>query len=166
MEFSHKLGLSIDGFAADFDKGFFKWFDTPYIKYPRWENPYIEERLSGLHKIARFWEGLDPLIRPEDLDFPFDCWITDRVIHNDISKRWLDKHGLLKGKPVFTVPESKVPIAVERKLTDFIDDRPKNIQEMEAAGINGWIVSRYCNAYFDHSRRIDSITEIKTKIFI
>lgn len=122
-----KIGLDIDGVVAWFTKGFYNWFNEPFVAPKQWEDPFIIANFKKIVDVPAFWLGLEPLINPKDIDFDVACYVTARPIASYITYSWLLKHGF-PDRPVFTVGSNvehhntKTDVIRTLGINWFIDD--------------------------------------------
>lgn len=156
-----KLGLDLDGLLFDFHKAFFEWLDQPQVWYPIWEDPFITNNFHLIKDNLDFWRGIPPYTDTGIEKIDFDCYITARGIPSEVSHECLIRHGF-PDKPVYTVGhlDSKVSICRKLGITHFVDDRPKNCQELEEAWITTYLWDSPCNRTVEHSRRIDYLPQV------
>jgi uncharacterized HAD superfamily protein len=130
-----KTGLDIDGVICHFVKGFYEWFNTPYIEPKAWEDPFIFERFHQIIGEKYFWLELEPLINPFTIKFPVECYITARPIPSYISYLWLINNGF-PSRPVFSTGKDsqrhnpKVEVIQDLNLDIFVDDKPQHFFEI------------------------------------
>jgi FMN phosphatase YigB (HAD superfamily) len=156
-----KLGLDIDGVLMNFPEHFYEWFDQPFVFFPRWEDPFIMENYKYVRDHYGFWRTMPHFEDTGIEKINFDCYITARGIPSELTHESLVKAGF-PDKPVHTVHhlDSKVEICKELGITHFVDDRPKNCQELSEAGIKAYLWDVFCNRYFEWPDRIDYLTQV------
>lgn len=100
-----------------------------------WENQFVND---NFHKIAHdkdFWLGLQPLIKPENINFPVYCYVTARPVDPHVSFKWLMNHGF-PFAPVFgvgsngAIHDPKVDIVKLLELDVFVDDKWQHFEEI------------------------------------
>lgn len=161
-----KIGLDIDEVLADWVGA---WCELHNIK-ERPENWYFFENIVEEFEEMRakgtldeFYIKLKPLVKPSDIHFEPDCYITSRPVDTEVSKKWLYSLGF-PVRPVFTVtPEkSKLDYARERNLDMFIDDGWNNFSLLNNNGILCYLMDAPHNRRYDVGhKRIKSLSELK-----
>jgi len=121
---------------------------------------FKELNLKG--ELDDFYLSLPALIKPEDLPFEPNCYITSRPVGSSVSEEWLDKMGF-PAAPVFTVSEgnSKVDIAKREGIEIMVDDSYDNFVALNKAGICCFLMDAPHNQRYDVGfKRIKSLKEI------
>lgn len=159
-----KKGLDIDGVILNFTDHFFSYLGLPAEPIDRWENDTIGRYFHRIENDEQFWLTMP---KHEDTgieDIDFFCYITARPICSTITQESLKLQGF-PDKPVYSVGmlRSKVDICLELGITDFVDDRPKNVLELADIGINSYLWDREWNRYFNWENRINHLTQINGK---
>lgn len=160
----YKIGLDLDDVIISWVK---PWCEKHLIDIPtdwhfQWGLPEIFAELKKTGELDKFYLSLPPLIKPEEIPFEVDCYISHRPVGDEISKAWLRSHGFPL-KPVFHVKEraDKVKIAKERKLDFFVDDSYATFKAMNAAGICCYLMNARHNEKFEVGyRRIYHLNEL------
>ncbi len=160
-----KIGLDIDEVLCDWVGG---WNELHGID-KRPENWYffkdIMNEFSKMEKeetINNFYLNLKPLIKPLDIPFEPDCYITSRPVSSEISEKWLYANGF-PVRPVFTVSseKSKLDYAKERGLDMFVDDGWHNFKQLNENGIFCYLMDAPHNRRYQVGhRRIESLNDI------
>lgn len=128
-----KIALDIDEVCANFIKSYMEKYHVPLPKFWNFDRNmgkhFEEMRASG--ELDDFYMNLEPLIDPNDMPFEPHCYITSRPVSNEVTEKWLDKHGFPTSK-VITVPSStsKIDVALSCGATIFVDDKFENFKEI------------------------------------
>ena len=142
------VGYDVDGIAADFPKGFYKYMGQKQpSKLKEWSDPFIEENFSCVLANNDFWLNLPLLNKYEGQKI--DVYITSRPCPSWVTRLWLMDNGW-PDRPVLTVghDQSKVAAAKMVGLTHFIDDKPQNVIELHEIRVHAVLYEPY---YLDHS---------------
>jgi hypothetical protein len=135
-----KIGLDVDGILADWTGAWHKIYPEMSATPNSW---YFDrnvgkrfEEMRNVGTLNDFYLNIEPLLKPEDLPFEPNCYITSRPVSKEITEQWLDKKGF-PGRKVFSLDlrQSKVDVAKEAGIEIFIDDCYENFVEMNNAGI-------------------------------
>ena len=122
-----KVALDIDSVLCAFTKGFYEWFNEPYVAPKEWSDPFIIKNFRKIIDVPAFWLGLDILSHPDDINYNITCYITARPIASHISYKWLIDNGF-PDRPVFTVGSSgehhntKTDVIKTLGITHMVDD--------------------------------------------
>ena len=158
-----KVGLDIDGVLADFNGHILKDYGdhTPV----HWNDPVIRNLFEEIKEDPEFWANIPPLIKPEELGFEPECYITARSIGEDVCRLWLDLNGFPSAK-IYCVgnTDSKVEIAKKANIDIFIDDSFNNFRELNEAGVCTLLYTQpYNKAYNVGHKRIDNFQQFKER---
>lgn len=145
----HKIGLDIDGVIADFIGSWLHLY--PELKYSNsW---YIDRHILDKFDIMKkngtlddFYLNLKPLIKPSEITFDFNCYVTARPVDSKITEEWLRFHGFPE-LPVHTLSprESKFDKLNELGIDIFIDDSYSNYVDLNNKGILTYLYDREHN---------------------
>jgi len=122
------------------------------------------ESLKG-EELNTFYANLPAKIKPIEIPFPIECYITARSIDQDITERWIENNGF-PTRPVISVPfgASKVEAAKAAGIQWFIDDNYETYLEMNKAGITCFLMSAPHNLKYDVGhKRIFSFQDLKER---
>jgi 5'(3')-deoxyribonucleotidase len=150
------IGIDIDGVLADFVSGYSELvrkdldIQLPPVSNtypPVWDFDYaagvtIAQRMELFAKVANteFWGKLNPMkealyVLDQLTRLRFEghhiYFITDRsgARAKFLTERWLSLHGM--NNPTVLLSSDKGPVAKGLKLDVYIDDRPKNVEEVK-----------------------------------
>lgn len=156
-----KIGLDIDDVIIDFIPYYCNWFNIATPKF--WHFDYnIKQNLESVKNNKDFWLNMPAKIKPEDLKFEPELYITNRIIPSEWTKEWIQKHEF-PTVDVITVDNSndKIKIAKERNLDIFIDDKFQTFLDMNNAGICCFLMDAVHNQKYDVGhKRIKNINDI------
>lgn len=162
-----KIGLDIDGILAYFTKGFYEWFNEPFIEPTKWEDEFIVKNFKKIVNVNEFWLNLPVLTHPEHIDFDVECYITARPCPSYISYKWLTKNGF-PARPVFTVGSTgskhntKTEIIRELGITHFVDDHSVHVIDINSnTDCTCFIMTQPHNQWMDLEPRINGLNELK-----
>lgn len=130
-----KIGLDVDGLLAHFTKGFYEWFNQPFVPPTQWADPFISQNFKKIVNMPAFWMGLEILNFPDKIDFDVYCYITARPVASHITYRWLINNGF-SDRPVFTVGSNgeqhntKTEVINLLGITHFIDDHEEHVVDI------------------------------------
>lgn len=147
------IGLDIDGVLADFTLAWHKKYPeiTPRPKIWNFDSKIIQ-RFNQMKKdgiLDDFYLNIPPLIKPEDIPFEPNYYITARPVNSSVTEEWLKHHGF-SIKPVITVGSmSKINAAIENNIDIFIDDHYKNFIELNNNGIFTYLYTASWNDKYD-----------------
>lgn len=160
MNSNCRIGLDVDGIAADFSSHFLNFFDFE-DKSPAtsWDDPRFRKNFHRTYENKEFWLGI-----PTINDSPYwvnhlrpSCYITARPIPNEWSMEWLWKNGFPYA-PLFTVGENGSKVDLVRENCDiFVDDAIHNFEQLTEAGLKCALMTRSHNLGYDTEFRIDSL---------
>lgn len=154
-----KIGLDIDDVLAD--------FITAYCKRYNIEIPYnwkydvnFKENYDKLLSDEDFWMNLEPKIKPEHIPFEIDCYISSRLIPEEWTVKWLEKHNFSIAKVFHTT--NKLEKCKERGLTFFVDDNFETFQNLNSNGICCYLMTvKHNEKYQVGHKRINSINDLE-----
>lgn len=154
-----KIGLDIDDVVIDFVPAYCQTFglDVPNS----WHlDRDIFKNLSTLYKDWLWWAGLQKLFSPKELKFEVDCYITARDESlKKVTEQWLQDNGFPMAPIIFN--RNKGEVCRERSLNIFIDDSPKNFDEINKAGTACYLMDKPWNRWKEVGyRRINNINDI------
>ena len=81
-----------------------------------------------------FWENLEFLSNPKDIDFEFHCYITAIPHHLMESRRRNLKKLGFPDKPIICTEGSKLDAMREHGIDILIDDKPSTVREINESG--------------------------------
>lgn len=162
-----KIALDIDGVLAHFTKGFYKWFNEPFVAPAKWEDEFIGANFKKIADVPQFWLSLPVLSSPTDIDFELECYVTARPCSSHISYKWLVEHGF-PNRPVFTVGSNgashntKTDVIKDLGITHMVDDHLYHVVDINKnTDCTCFIYTQPHNAWANMEPRIDSLTELK-----
>lgn len=157
--------MDIDGILANFTGAWNKVYPEISANPDSWYfDRNIVERFDDMrndNKLNSFYLNIEPLIKPSDLPFVPDCYITSRPVSSEITEAWLDDNGF-PTKPVYSINNgSKVQLAKDAGIDIFVDDSFDNFKELNNAGIFTYLYTAPWNLRYDVGHmRIDSLRDI------
>ena len=157
-----RVGLDIDEVLADFIGHYKKHFKIDK-NVPFWLfDPELTKNLEELKNNNEFWSTIPPKIDPKDLPFEPVCYITSRICDIKFTEKWLTDNGF-PSVPVYVAQsQEKTKIAMEQKLTMFVDDRFETFVQMTNANIFCYLMNAPHNEKYDVGhKRIHSLNQIK-----
>lgn len=99
------------------------------------EASFIKDNVDLVHNNFRFWLNLEPLSRPEDINFEFDYYITSSPPGMVSFRRdWLKVHGF-PNKPVIHSLDKGLTMR-QLGLDLLIDDNPKTLDKVASQGFH------------------------------
>ncbi len=136
----YSIALDIDDVLAQFYPAMCVRFNKPCQQIDIWdglgEAKFIADNVHIVNDNQRFWMGLNPLSRPEDITFKVDYYITSspRMMLNT-RRDWL-RGNQYPAAPVISTSEK---IAEMRRLgvNVLIDDNTRTLDAVVAAGMIG-----------------------------
>jgi hypothetical protein len=161
-----KIGLDLDGVLADFTGSWVKLHPELHATPTSWFfDRKIHERFDAMKadgSLDEFYLNIEPLVKPEDIPFEVECYITSRPVDCNISEQWLDKHGF-PTKKVYCVGTlmSKVEAAKAAGIEIFIDDAYENFVELNNKGIFTYLYTTPWNERHDVGHmRLNSLKDL------
>lgn len=166
-----KIGLDIDEVLCDFLKGFYRWFNEPFVEKDEWNDPFVRNNFRQIINDKYFWLDLKPKIDPSVINFPIHCYITARPIPSYISFAWLTKNGFPPA-PVFStgkesqIHNSKVEVIDTVGVEIFVDDKPQHYTEINAhSNAKCFLMNHYTNQNVEAGEdRLFSLADLKDKL--
>jgi len=132
-----KIALDVDGVLANFYLHLCRRYGKPYIPLKRWDEKWIGDVFHEVVKDEKFWLSIPTLAPPEEINFEVTAYVTALPPPMKAAREfWLKANGY-PNAPVY-VTNKKVPILKELDITDFVDDKQANCDEIRAAGIICW----------------------------
>lgn len=161
-----KIGVDIDGVLADFNGAWHKLYPeisaTPNSWYldRKAEKRFEEMRANGT--LDDFYLNIEPLVKPEDMSFEPDCYITSRPISKEITEQWLDNHGFPARKVIsLDIKQSKADVAKEAGVEIFIDDCYDNFVDLNNKGVFTYLYTASWNKRYDIGHmRLNSLKDL------
>lgn len=161
-----KIGCDLDDCIISWIKPWCEKFghDIPedwYFSYNTYEN---FKTLEG-NQLNDFYSNLPAKVKPSEIPFDINCYITARTIDENITKTWIEKNGF-PTKPVYTVGfgQSKVQAAKDAQIDWFIDDNYATYLEMNKAGITCFLMTNKHNERYNVGyKRISSFQDLKER---
>lgn len=154
-----RIALDFDDVLADFVPAYCKKVG---IEIPNsWYLDYnFIPNIEKLHEDENFWMNLEPLFDPKELKFEPVMYITARDPKlSEWTTKWLEKHNFPKAPVVFS--RNKGITCKENNIQLFIDDSPKNYDEINKEGVACFLMDTIWNRYRDVGyRRIKNINDI------
>lgn len=159
-----KIGLDIDDVICVWVDEWCKKHDMPLPSAWnfQWNLAQEFERLKGSKELDEFYLNLPVKVKPEDIPFVPECYITHRPVSKQITEEWLRRNGFPL-KPVFQVSkrEEKLQIAKDMKLDIFVDDNFDTFNMMNQNGICCFLLDVLHNRRHNVGyRRIKSLKEL------
>lgn len=161
-----KIGLDVDGICAHFTKGFYEWFNQPFVAPTKWEDEFISNNFKKIVNVDEFWSNLPILSLPETIDYEVTCYITARPCGSHISWKWLVEHGF-PDRPVFTVGpgQSKVKVINDLGLNFFVDDHADNMIDINKnTNCTCFLFTQPHNEWIHLEPRLNCLSELKQYI--
>lgn len=159
-----KIGLDIDEVICDWVGPWIERFGYGDNRPEDWNFSYVNKEhfdtLKG-EDLENYYLNLPPRIKPSEIPFQFDCYITARSVDVELTKRWLLKNGF-PANPVYSMSwgTSKLEKCKELELDYFIDDNYKTYLELNEAGITCFLMDAPHNKRFDVGyRRVTSLAD-------
>jgi hypothetical protein len=159
-----RIGLDVDETICGFVEAYCERYNLPIPHYWNFDR-HFAERMEELKQDKAFWLNLKPLINPADLPFEPAAYITSRVIPNEWTQEWLDKHGFPIA-PVITTTSgfNKAEHCKELNIQIFIDDHFSTMVDLNKEGICCFLMDAKHNRRYDvGSKRIKSLVELKER---
>lgn len=162
---NNSIGLDIDGVIADFVGAMMNKFPNELKHRPiYWNDPILRKLYKEVINDNDFWLNIEPMT----LELPFEptCYITSRVISNEITQTWLDKNGFPTA-PLIQVSNNvdKYKVAKEKNLDMFVDDNFEVFSTMNRNGLLCYLFDAPYNKRYDVGfKRISDLKEIVTYI--
>ena len=163
---NQKIGLDIDGVIADFAMAWHLLYPDVSARPNRYDyDENMGKRFNAMKEAGTlndFFLSIKPLIKPEDLPFEPECYVTARPIDSEVSAKWIAMTGFPQ-KKVYTVghSRSKVEIMKEIGINIFIDDYFGNFTELNDGGITTYLYTAPWNLSHDVGEmRINSLNDI------
>lgn len=154
-----RIGLDIDDVCASFVPAYCKKYN---LEIPNsWYLDYnFIPRIQELVNDEDFWLNLNPLFNPNELLFEPSIYITARDERlKEFTNKWLEKNNFPKAPVVFS--RNKGEVCKEFKLDLFIDDSPKNFEEINNSGTCCFLMDTVWNRYKNVGyRRIHNVNDI------
>lgn len=157
-----KLGFDIDGVLAEFSGHFLNKYTPTDLSGPlHWDDERFKINFPKTYNDKEFWLSIPRMIYPQDLPLRPHCYITARPIPNEWTMEWLWKNGFPYA-PLYTVGHdgSKVEVFKQSGATHFVDDALHNYDELIAAGIPCFLLTRSHNESRDTPHRVDKLIDI------
>jgi len=156
-----KIGLDVDDVICDFVGGLHEKYGIDIHKF--WNFSYdTKEILKPSKELDEFYLSLKPKINPSELLFEPKCYITNRPISEEITKKWIEQNHF-PCVPVYNTKD-KVKYAKESGIDIFIDDSFDNFVELNNAGVYTLLLTTEQNKRYDVGlRRIDNINDVITR---
>lgn len=118
-----RIGLDIDDVLGDFIGHYIKHFKVT-LDPTDW-NFHIDmkKNMDSIKDNDQFWLDIPSKVDPSKLEFVPVCYITSRICKDEVTLKWLEKNHFPL-VPVFNTKngKSKSQIAIEQRLTIFVDD--------------------------------------------
>lgn len=161
-----KIGLDIDEVICDWTGA---WCEKFGYEIPKnWNFSYDnKEHFESFTKeeLNEFYLNIPPKIKAEDLPFEPHCYITSRSVPEELTKKWLMKHGF-PTTPVYSIGfgVSKVEVALKSGIDLFVDDRFENFVELNNNGICCFLFDAPHNQRYNVGfKRIKTLNELVQK---
>lgn len=159
-----KIGLDIDGVIADFVPHYLKYFKLDKTLPNHWNDPRFrnEKYWTSLANNKSFYLNIPILTPSSELLFEPACYVSARSIPKEWTQEWLDMN-LYPKVPLYQIKhnESKVEVIKKANIDIFIDDNYANFEELNANGINCFLMSQSHNLKYKVGyKRINSPNDI------
>lgn len=161
-----RIGLDIDEVIADFTGAWYKMYPDVQHHPTSWSyDRKMTERFNVMreeNKLDEFYLNIEPLIKPEELVFEPECYITSRPVSKEITEKWLDNNGF-PTRPVYSVDvkESKVKVARDSNIEIFIEDSFTNFVDLNKNGIFTFLLTKPHNIKYNVGHhRINTINDL------
>lgn len=172
-----RVGLDIDGVICNFhekiieiakERGLGEHFPERWQFINSWHfSPKFAKLFNEVKVDPEFWLSLDSYPGcAETVDFEVEAYITARPIGGTVTAQWLLEHGFI-GQKVISTPGPKVPALIDQKIELYVDDKPENFLEINAAGIKCFLMDRPWNRLVEtgylaknDGLRISSLSEV------
>lgn len=166
-----KIGLDIDEVICDYLKGWMEKYPDIVIPQSWYFDRKIMQRfeimrnnidINGLSELDEFYMNLSPRMKPEDIPFEPQCYITSRPVSTELTENWIDKNGF-PTVPVYTVGvgESKIEIAKNAGVEVFVDDKFETFRDFNKAGITCYLYTTNHNKRYDVGHlRINKLSDL------
>jgi len=147
-----RIAIDIDDVLAQFYPAMCVRFAKPCNRINIWdgedEAAFVRHNMHIVEANHRFWLNLNPLSRPEDITFEFDCYLTSSPLNmKSYREDWLAIHGFPR-KPVI-ITNDKASFMVKEGLEVLIDDKPSTLEAVRKAGL---IAIQYIPSYMSDER--------------
>jgi hypothetical protein len=166
---SKRIGLDIDECIANFT-GAYGAKTGADISPSHWS--YCYDVVKNFEKWGKegtldsfYLDGVASLLNGNDLPFEPICYITNRPVDSNLTKRWLKRHNFPL-KEVYTTKNraEKVTVALEQKLDYFIDDNFETFVEMQNSGICAFLMDAPHNKKYNVGyKRIMNFNDFKQR---
>jgi len=161
-----KIGLDIDGVIADFAMAWHLLYPDVSARPDKYDyDENMGKRFKAMKEAGTlddFFLNIKPLLKPEDLPFEPECYVTARPINSKVSAKWIAMNGFPQ-KKVYSVGHatSKVETMKEAGIEIFIDDFYDNFVELNKAGIFTYLYSAPWNMRYDVGHmRLNSLKDL------
>ncbi len=152
--------VDIDGILADFDTHFLRYLNLTGGHATSWHDPRF---VDNFHKIVNkddFWLGIPPLFNPALYDFNPVGYCTSRSCSDETTRFWL-RMCLFPEAQIVNVGHNnpKGPVLRELGCELFIDDSLDNYHNINACGVECWLMTRSHNKSTHVTKRVDHISK-------
>lgn len=160
-----KIGLDIDEVLCDWIGGWCEkyGYTIPESWHFSYSNKEHFDSLIESGELEEFYMNLNAKVKPNELNFEPECYITSRSIDTEITKRWLLKNGF-PARPVITLGYgvSKVQACKDAGLDIFVDDNYRNFKELTDAGIFCYLMdAKHNKRYSVGHRRLMNLSDLR-----
>lgn len=133
-----KIGLDVDDTIAAFFPHICKKYNQE-IHTNIWDVKWISEIWHEIENDEDFWYTIPPLVKPEEIDFHIDCYISSMPLKMyEVRFEWLRVNGF-QIAPLFVAPNhNKLEFVKGRQLDVFIDDRRSTCDLLREHGITAF----------------------------
>jgi hypothetical protein len=157
-----KIGLDIDEVICHWTKAWCEKFGYPIPEswHFSYSNKLHFESLGD--SLEDFYLNIPAKIRPQDLPFEPHVYITSRSVPNELTMKWIQKHGF-PTVPVVSVGlgESKLQAVLDSGVDWFVDDNFHTFVELNKAGICCWLMDAPHNRRYEVSyKRVYSLKDL------
>ena len=133
-----RKGLDIDDVLAQFYPAICIRLGKSINRINIWdgveEAAFVRLNMPLIENSHNFWLNLQPLSRPEDINFDFDYYLTSSPpAMQKYREQWLAMHGFPR-KPVI-ITNNKVETMLRLDIKVLIDDKPSTLEAVQKAGL-------------------------------
>jgi len=161
---NYKIGLDIDDVCAKFLEGYTKFTDGKYADFKHFYFSYQTNHILPTVP-DEFWLNLEPKFDPLTLPFLPTCYVSTRSFDKSLTEQWLEKNNFPCMPVIHTNHGSKIDACRKMNVNVFVDDFLKNFEELNAAGIETFLMDCTHNQQYNvGTHRIYTLNEVPAKI--